>query len=355
MATVTHAAPTLATTSIVPALLPVPFHFAATGVLIAALGGVDRFAMAIQEAGKIVYLVVLAAFIVSIVNTVLFVRATRGAHISPFVPLGLSVLPWILGLVGTYLGSQATLNAVQMVDPADKATIMAAGIAESLNNRMLGAWYAGAQLAAAGIALGALATGRVEDNHNKSAAPIAAAALLCAIAPFMVMRLMGMGSTLLVVLAAIAFGVALLTAALGATGTAEHHVSVVASAGFAGAGAIAAAGITGVTVATIPMFSAIANVNPADKMAILQAGMEEVGQGRLFYALSALIAFIAAGAVAVIAFRRSPPEHQTVATIAIPLAIAVGMFALDGALSFVLPGIDELLGGLMSDQPTEPS
>lgn len=327
MATVTRVPEPGTTTSVLPAILPVPFHFLATGLLVAALGGVDRFAQSFVEAGPIVYLALLAAFVAAIINTVLLVKAARGGSIPAFLPLALALSPWLLGIIGTILGMRNVTEAVEMVNPEDKATILAAGLSEALNNRLLGGWYASAQLAAVGIGLGAIAWGRAGAAKNQSAAPIAGVALFCAIAAVAASRWIGMPAALPMIIPCIALALAFYLAGSGATGSSEENVSIVASGALSAAAAVAAMSVACLSMATSRLLYAIDRIEPEDKRRVLEVGMDDAGTAQLVHAVALLFAFGGAIALSVMAQRRAAPHQPAPKAVAIPAAFVVAVLA----------------------------
>jgi len=79
--------------------------------------------------GILVFLGVLAVIILQ------FARA-RKTNLIPFIVGGVA-LQLLVGGLATVLGFSCSFSALAMVDPSQKAAIMAAGIAESLNNMTL--------------------------------------------------------------------------------------------------------------------------------------------------------------------------------------------------------------------------
>ena len=79
--------------------------------------------------GILVFLGVLAAIIVQ------FVRAKR-TNLIPFIVGGIAV-QLLVGGYATVLGISRSFEALAMVDPSMQSAIMAAGIAESVNNLSL--------------------------------------------------------------------------------------------------------------------------------------------------------------------------------------------------------------------------
>src|SRR5262249_17271909 len=69
------------------------------------------------------------------------------------VPIGVAVLPWLVGDAGLRHSLHMVLDAFAQVDPSDKATLMAVGIAESTACRFAGALLASVLLAFVGLAL----------------------------------------------------------------------------------------------------------------------------------------------------------------------------------------------------------
>jgi hypothetical protein len=311
-----------------PAYLPVPFHFAATGLLMAALGGLEQLSNALMEAGTIIYLALALCVVAGIANTVLFVRASRGNDIPAYLPLMLALLPWVMGIIGTMLGARMTMQAVEMVNPADKATIIAQGFSESLNNRLIGCWFSSAQLAAAAIGLSAIAFGRAGTKRNQAATPIAGVGLLCAIASIAASRWVGMSVVLPMIVVCVALVVAFYFAGSSAVGGSEDNVSLVASSAFAAAAAVISLSASTMAQATSKLFGVIGSVQASDRRELLERGMSEVDTAQMIHGVAWVCALGGAVALSVIATRAAAAHQPAPKAVAVPAACVVAVLAL---------------------------
>jgi drug/metabolite transporter (DMT)-like permease len=106
-----------------------------------------------HEGGPMMFLGVLVFLGVLAVVALQFALAGR-KNLVPFIVGGIA-LQLLVGGLATILGFSATFGALAMVDPSMRASLMAAGIAESLNNMGLALG-----LAIAGTILGMIAAFR---------------------------------------------------------------------------------------------------------------------------------------------------------------------------------------------------
>lgn len=129
-----------------------------------------------------------------VLTTGVAVAAAMGALVlrgwKPRLPvavfLALGLLPWLVGTLGTRWGVRMCAEAVANVNPLDKATILMAGIQEALVSYLFGGGLSAALLVGLALGLGTAAlvlrTGRRErapDAPASLAGPAASAALLC--------------------------------------------------------------------------------------------------------------------------------------------------------------------------------
>lgn len=125
----------------------------AVAILFLANGGPEGIAEGFMEAGAFAYAIVAATFLTCIASAVaLFLSARRG--FSPALAALPVVLLSIIAMVGMGIGRAQVLDALVMVSPADRLTILAAGIGETINLQIIALAFTAASLVM--VALGAL-------------------------------------------------------------------------------------------------------------------------------------------------------------------------------------------------------
>ncbi|MFT3840587.1 MAG: AgmX/PglI C-terminal domain-containing protein [Myxococcaceae bacterium] len=312
-------------------------------VAIASRGVRDEPTRLFYEGGSFAYLTLGVFSLSAVAITVLVVLMARGVKIPATLVMGMSVLPWLTGVAGMRLGLNGVLSAITNVNPADKATIMAAGIAEASACRLLGTYLASGLFAASGLALGLAALA-----NAKKLAPVgllaAGAAVPVLAACFLVPNFREVGpSMFLVLLPATAFLIAAALGGLGGASGEPRSALLLAVLGVPAALAVTALA-RGVGVAgMINVFQAVANVSPDDKATLLAAGAAELTSadtlGTVVLGLGAL------GALGLFAFGAVKTANKTPLIIEVALSAALGLLAV-GADASALSAAAKATAGL---------
>ena len=139
------------------AALPLLCLVVAFGVLVVAGHGPGGLLMMLQEAGAPGFLVVASAVLAAVGGGVLVALAGLGYRVPSAATVAVAALPWILGATGMMLGLSRASEAVSFAAPEQRASLMAAGLAEAANARFLGSVLGGALLAGTAMGLGTCA------------------------------------------------------------------------------------------------------------------------------------------------------------------------------------------------------
>lgn len=294
-------------------------------VAIASRGIRDEPTRLFYEGGSFAYLTLGVFSLSAVAITVLVVLMARGVKIPATLVMGMSVLPWLTGVAGMRLGLNGVLSAITNVNPADKATIMAAGIAEASACRLLGTYLASGLFAASGLALGLAA---LANAQKKSPVGLLAAfaAVPVMIACFVVPNFHETGSIMfLVMLPASAFVLAAALGGLGGASGEPRSALLMAVLGVPAALAVAALA-RGVGVAgMINVFQAVANVNPADKATLLAMGATELTSADTLGAV--VLGLGGLGALGLFAFGAVKAANKTPLVVEVALSAALGLLA----------------------------
>ena len=163
----------------VAATLPPLFALTGCCVLpVAMAGDYDRVEQMVAETGIWFYVIVGAGALSALVCAVLLLLAGRGARVPAAVTVLMATLPWLCGLAGTSAGMAMVSEAVAVVDPSDRAMLMAVGVAEASNAAIAGAWVAASLLSAVAIGLALGSVGQRAPERRVIGAPLGIAAVL---------------------------------------------------------------------------------------------------------------------------------------------------------------------------------
>lgn len=128
--------------------------------LFIATGGPEGIAAGFMEAGWFAYLIVAATFITCVASAIVLFLAAR-KNVAPALALIPVVALSAVAVVGMGLGRAQVLDALAMVSPADRLTILAGGIGETMNIEIIALAFTAAVLLMVGIgALIMLAAGQ---------------------------------------------------------------------------------------------------------------------------------------------------------------------------------------------------
>lgn len=312
-------------------------------VLLLGMGGPESALRLLQEGGVWAYAVLGMTALSAIACAILVFLAGRGARVPLALPIGIAAMPWIAGMAGARVGASTVAAALSFADPAAKATIVAAGISESMTSRLLGGWLASSLLAAVGCGLALASIGQRAPNRRGAAALLALLAL-----PFGALAGWQIVSFPDAIFLAPAVLGALLSTALagaGAGGDAPHgRAAALAAAAPIAAGLGFAASAVAIGVAQMrEVFGLLATVGSADRISILARAAEEMRPMAMMPVLAAIATLVAAGAVAVWAITRARPSAGRITGGVLVVLVAIGVVALDrvavSGMSAVAEGI----------------
>ena len=145
--------------------MPFMVGLLATFVFFLGFGG-ESLARFAQETGWSFYAVVLSAWFGALVLTVALILAARGTRIPTGLSLFFAGLPWMVGVAGVRVSTQHILDALTNVDPAMRATLLAAGISEASGARLVGAWCTSALAGSLALGLAIAALGQRATNRK---------------------------------------------------------------------------------------------------------------------------------------------------------------------------------------------
>lgn len=130
----------------------------------------NRLAVDFTAAGAPIYGVFAAMFLGAVLIAALCAASARGVPVPPAVIVAVSLLPWVIGIAGSRLGVTMVAEAIANVNPADKATIVLAGMSEAAVNAVFGAWATAGLAAGAAAGLGIAALGIGERRWSLAGA-----------------------------------------------------------------------------------------------------------------------------------------------------------------------------------------
>jgi len=145
--------------AVLAAIVPWLFAIVGTGLLIVVSRGFRGFARVLQEGGLFGHAVLAASLLSLVVLSVVLALQARGRAVPSVVVIGAIALPALVGIGGALSSLVRAAGATSNADAAFRASLLAQGIAEALNTRLVGAWCSGglAGSAAVGLALASLA------------------------------------------------------------------------------------------------------------------------------------------------------------------------------------------------------
>ena len=283
-----------------------------TPVVAFASSGSGREPMRLLQEGGALAWATLGVFVLSaLALAVLTAFIARGVRIPVTLPTLLAVLPWATGVAGMRTGLSMVERAIANVSPADKATILAAGIAEASSCRLLGTFLSSGLLAATGLALavGAFANSVKPKPLGLLLGAAVAAPVLAAC--FLVPDFRNLGATgFLPVLPAAALVFAAALGGLGAGGDRQASL-LTGTLGVSAALAVPALA-SGVAVAgMMKLFGALAMVSPDQRATLAVEGALELGSADRLAFVTVALGGAAAVGLAVLGLRRaSQPEED---------------------------------------------
>ncbi len=277
-----------------------------TPVVAVASSGAGRHPAELFQQGGMFAWATLGVFVLSaLALTVLTALIARGFRIPVTLPTLLALLPWATGVGGMRSGLSMVVRAIENVNPADKATILAAGIAEASSCRLLGTFLSSGLLAATGLALALGAFANSVKPKPLGLLVGAAVAVPALGACFLVPDFRNLGASgFLPVLPAAALVFSAGLGGLGASG--DRRASLIAGTlGIPAALAVPALA-SGVAVAgMMKLFGALATVSPDQRAVLAMEGALELGSADKLAALSLGLGAIAAVGLAALGFRRT--------------------------------------------------
>ena len=286
--------------AIAAALTPTVFSlFACVLFGLATAAGGGSLLYAIQEMGTSFYFILFASLSAMVAVSVLLYAAARGVRVPAALTIALASLPWLTGVAGARWGVHVATSAVAGADPASRAVLMAAGIAEATHARLFGALIASGLLGASafGLALGALAQRAPGRSIAGGAIGLAVMLPLLALAGYATTaaRSGGLG----MVLAAMGAILATALASAGAGADPRARSGPLASAAPIAAGlSVQAAAVAASSISLVAVFSAVASADPASRGQLVVAGAREMAPLSLALVLVVPLSLLAAAAVA---------------------------------------------------------
>jgi len=261
------------------ALLPLAIQPLIVMALVLQVGGLGELTLGVERAGMATYLILGCAGLAALGLCVVLYLLASGRQLPLVVPVGLALVPWLVGSVASLHNGREMLAAIALASPRDQFTIFTVGSGEVLYARWFGAWATTGLLLATTGGLVLAALGRIARRAEEGA-------------PRASPRLLEAGAVL--VLSALsllsAFEVSSLSETLIATG----------------------------------------NVNPADKATILASGTYEL-QATL-WARTGMRAALALAAALLVGWQlwRRPRDTAGLALLALLVLGGVGVVWVDG-------------------------
>ncbi len=301
--------------AVLAAALPLVFTLGSCGLSALALGGAEASMLSIREMGTAFYMVAMGTGVASLGVTILGFLSAKGARVPAAASVALASLPWVAGLVGTVMGMSVASDAIAFVDSSLASSIMAAGLAEASQSRVLGATISSGLFAAVafGLAIGALnqrAAGRgglIGAVVGLSALPLLGLALYAA-------AVVGLVAATLVV-SALGAIIAVALAGAGAGDDPPHGRSgaLAAAAAVAAGLSVVAAAVAGSTASLVSVFEGVARADAFSRTMLIGRGVYEMAPLRIVAVAAGPVALIAAVAVAAWAVARSGPSGRPTA------------------------------------------
>ncbi len=317
----------------IAAALPIAFAVGAVFVLLVVAGGPAGVARMIDEAGGSAWIVLFVSGLATIGSAVLLLLSGLGLRVPAALVVGVPALPWAAGILGMALAMANVNEAIALADPSSRAALMAAGVAESANARLLGAVFGGALLAAVGIGLGTAALGqRAPRNVGLGAALGLCGGLILVAAAVVTSALAEVGvGAMLVVLPALAA-----LAALGLAGAAAgpdvpygRSAALAAAAPVAAGLGFVAGAVAASTGASIAIFSALAGVDPQDRARIVAVAAREVAPVAALERWGGVVGLVPVAILAAwTALRARPSGGRILGAVAVVL-VAIATLGLD--------------------------
>ncbi len=254
---------------VLAACLPLAACPVAPALFVVQSGGLESAARHTHEGGPTVWFIMLAMALGALVASACLALSARGVRVPGAVPVFCGALPWLIGDAGLRSTLTFMLEAVSNVSPADKPTILAAGLSEALVDRWLGALVSAVLLTciAVGLGVAAVANSRAPNRPGHVIGGLAGTAMLGGALFAGVPSLMS---------AAVVMCTALVLAGRAASADAPHARSAALAAavgapvGIAFVAAAVAASVARVLGDTQALFL----VDPADRLTLAVAALD---------------------------------------------------------------------------------
>ncbi len=279
-------------------------------LVLAAIGAFaiagNRLWMMIHDAGWFVWLLIpgsLLGMLVLVGVGIWFARRADSWSWVPIVPPALLMLTAVAGVFYSMMRVETAISG-ESIDPSQKATILAEGMAESLNLTLFGGLLAMMLACSAATILAARALARVGTKRVGAAAGAAAILGILSLLAVTLARFVwpALGASLpFGIFPALVGIVSITVASLSLTGPREgldNPAGALGDSMVAALCALAGVGMAAVAVRahlTITAFSAAALLAPAQKQHLLSAGWTEAthaGQAHLLFAAPVALAML---------------------------------------------------------------
>ena len=304
---------------VVAATLPAAFSLTACllfGATIASAGSARAIEYHLEEMGPAALFAIVIATVVSVIAcSVLLYVAGRGVRVPLALVVGPAALPWLAGLLGARYAMGIAREAVASADPASRATMMARGIAEASNARLLGAMLGSGLLAAVGLGFALDALGQRAPKRSIAGAGIGALAGLPLVALALYALLAARSAGLILVIASIGalLAMALAGAGIGADEPRARSAALGSAVPIASGLAVYAAAVASSSMSLIVVFGALANAERSLRGALVARAAEELGPLTLALSASAPVALAGAAALAGWSVLRARPSPGRIA------------------------------------------
>ena len=290
---------------------------------------------AMRDGGITLWLVVPCALIAAIAGGVL-VAAAPSARVPLAIPIALGTWPWIAGLAAASWGASRVEQALVAVDPAMRATLMAAGLAEVLIGRVIGGIVGAGVLAglALALAIASLAPRAPGRSPIGAVGGLVAGGLPLLVGLAFVVLGGGVGGGFLIGAIAALGAVACAIAGYGAGADAPHAraASLAAAAPAAALLALACAGGAASQLPVIDVFAALAGAGPEARVELLAMAGDEISMPVALASYGWCVALLGCAVVTGWATSRARPTGGRLAGAAAVVFVVIATLVL-GVLS----------------------
>jgi hypothetical protein len=295
--------------------MPFAVGLFATLVAFVGLGHGVTLREVFLESGWVAYAVVAVTWLAALILAVLLALSARGVRVPAAVAVGVAALPWVVGAVGVRLGTAEVIAVLRFggIGPAERASVLARGIAEVSGARWLGAWCASALLGAVGLGLAIAAAAQPATDRKPlwSLAGIALGAPLVGAAVWLLLSQAHGTSAMLVVIAAFGAWLALAIAFGAAAADAPHGraAALATAAGPAALLAVLSALVASETAGLMHVLKTLAFAEPGHRASVLAVGVAETfGAGGVVRWISLGVGVLGCVALAGYAASRARPS-----------------------------------------------